>query len=232
MSYCISSGDDASSAGYLVLLRHGQTAWSQTGQHTGGTDIPLTAVGERQAVEAGERLRRAFPGGFEERYVFASPLNRARRTAELAGFSNPCVLDAVREWDYGGAEGRTRGDVSAAIGGDWDLWDDGTELLHPALSGDRVETLPGGGRVMVHNGRGETLEEVSVRAGQVVMGLTPIIQAGHDVLLVAHAHILRILTTRWLGVEPGFAKLLRLETARYSVLSLYKGDNVIEHWNV
>ena len=69
------------------------------------------------------------------------------------------------------------------------------------------------------------------RACNAIEQVVPLIEAGHDVLLVAHAHILRILTSQWLGLEPGFGRLLRLDTAHYSVLSLYKGDRVIERWN-
>ena len=83
----------------------------------------------------------------------------------------------------------------------------------------------------VHDGEGETLEEAAARARGAIDEITPLLESGHNVLLVAHAHILRILTSQWLGVEPRFARLLRLDTAHYSVLSRYKGDNVIERWN-
>ena len=89
----------------LVLLRHGQTVWSESGQHTGRTNIPLTAVGEQQAADAGRRLREAFPEGFSQGCVFSSPLKRACQTAELAGFADHGVLDGVAEWDYGRARG-------------------------------------------------------------------------------------------------------------------------------
>ena len=113
--------------GCLVLLRHGQTAWSVSGQHTGRTDLPLTEVGVEQAKEAGARLQ--------------------------------C---------------RTQKIIDMAM---------------------------------------------------------PKLKLGKDVLVVAHAHVLRILTSRWLGVNPDFARLLRMDTAHYSVLGEYKGDNVIVHWN-
>lgn len=216
--------------GFLVLLRHGQTVWSESGQHTGRTNIPLTAVGERQAREAGERLREAFPGGFDEGCVFSSPLVRARQTAELAGFA-PRELDGIAEWDYGPAEGRTRRQISEAAGFAWDIWRDGPRSLPESLQGDWTETLPGGAEVPVHNGPGESLEEAAARAKGAIDEVLPLLREGHNVLLVAHAHILRILTSQWLGVDPHFARLLRLDTAHYSVLSVYKGDNVIERWN-
>ena len=208
---------DASSIapGHLVLLRHGQTVWSESGQHTGRTNIPLTDTGCEQARAAGERLREAFPNGFDQGCMFASPLRRAQQTAQLAGYGDFKVLDEIAEWDYGRAEGRTRQEVSEAGGFQWDVWRDGPRSLPESLEGDWVETLPSGEQVPVHNGPGETVEEA----------------AGHDVLLVAHAHVLRILTSQWLDVDPHFARLLRLDTAHYCVLSQYKGDNVIEHWN-
>ena len=189
------------------------------------------AVGEQQAADAGRRLREAFPEGFSQSCVFSSPLKRACQTAELAGFADHGVLDGIAEWDYGRAEGRTRQQVSEASGFEWDVWRDGPRSLTPTLEGDWVETLPSGEQVPVHAGPGETLEEAAARAKSAIDEITPLLKDGHNVLLVAHAHILRILTSQWLGVDPHFARLLRLDTAHYSVLSVYKGDNVIERWN-
>ena len=215
--------EDASSIvpGRLVLLRHGQTVWSESGQHTGRTNIPLTDTGCEQARAAGERLREAFPKGFDPDCMFASPLRRAQQTAQLAGYGDFKVLDEIAEWDYGRAEGRTRQEVSEAGGFQWDVWRDGPRSLPESLEGDWVETLPSG----------ETVEEAAARTCDAIDVVMPLLNAGHDVLLVAHAHVLRILTSQWLGVDPHFARLLRLDTAHYCVLSQYKGDNVIEHWN-
>ena len=200
---------DASSIapGRLVLLRHGQTVWSESGQHTGRTNIPLTDTGCEQARAAGEQ------------------------TAQLAGYGDFKVLDEIAEWDYGRAEGRTRQEVSEAGGFQWDVWRDGPRSLPESLEGDWVETLPSGEQVPVHNGPGETVEEAAARTRDAIDAVMPLLNAGHDVLLVAHAHVLRILTSQWLDVDPHFARLLRLDTAHYCVLSQYKGDNVIEHWN-
>lgn len=217
--------------GRLVVLRHGQTVWSESGQHTGRTNIPLTAVGEQQAVAAGERLRMAFPQGFDDDCVFASPLKRAQQTARLAGFSHIRTLDAIAEWDYGRAEGHTRQTVSDMGGFDWNVWSDGPTSLPESMNADWEERLPDGTCVHVHAGAGESLDEAAARACNAIEQVVPLIEAGHDVLLVAHAHILRILTSQWLGLEPRFGRLLRLDTAHYSVLSLYKGDRVIERWN-
>ena len=144
--------------GRLVLLRHGQTVWSESGQHTGRTDIPLTDTGRLQAESAGERLRSAFPNGFDPGCMFASPLRRARQTAALAGYGDYRILPEIAEWDYGRAEGRTRQQVSEASGFAWDVWRDGPRSLNPGLEGDWIETLPSGEQVPVHNGPGEDVE--------------------------------------------------------------------------
>lgn len=217
--------------GLIVLLRHGQTVWSVSGQHTGRTNLPLTNVGEQQARDAGERLRRTFDEGFDAQHIFVSPLQRARTTAELAGFSEYQLEDSLMEWDYGRAEGRTREQVASLNGKAWKLWEDGTEALGPALDADWTATLPDGKHYEVHNGQGETLEQVYARTARVIERVTPMIERGENVLLVAHAHVLRILSAKWLGLEANKAKIFRLDTAHYSVLSQYKGDNVIERWN-
>ena len=227
-------GGNAASAitpGRLVLLRHGQTVWSESGQHTGRTNIPLTDIGCDQARAAGERLREAFPQGFAQGCMFASPLRRAQQTAQLAGYGDFKVLPEIAEWDYGRAEGRTRQDVSAAGGFAWDVWRDGPRSLPESLEGDWVETLPNGEQVPVHNGPGETVEEAAARTREAIATVKPLLATGYDLQLNTHAHVLRILTSQWLGVDPHFARLLRLDTAHYCVLSQYKGDNVIEHWN-
>ena len=201
--------------GFLVLLRHGQTVWSESGLHTGRTDIPLTAVGEQQAADAGRRLREAFPEGFSQSCVFSSPLKRACQTAELAGFADHGVLDGIAEWDYGRAEGRTRQQVSEASGFEWDVWRDGPRSLTPTLEGDWVETLPSGEQVPVHAGPGETLEEAAARAKSAIDEITPLLKDGHNVLLVAHAHILRILTSQcwaWTRISHGCRVWIRRTT--------------------
>ena len=227
-------GGNAASAitpGRLVLLRHGQTVWSESGQHTGRTNIPLTDIGCDQARAAGERLREAFPQGFAQGCMFASPLRRAQQTAQLAGYGDFDVLPEIAEWDYGRAEGRTRQTIAQLHGGSWELWNDGPDALSPTMEGDWTETLPDGEQVPVHNGPGESLSDVYDRVQQAIDQAVPLMESGHSVLFVAHAHVLRILTARWLGVDPHFARLLRLDTAHYSILSVYKGDRVIERWN-
>ena len=228
-------GGNAASAitpGRLVLLRHGQTVWSESGQHTGRTNIPLTDIGCDQARAAGERLREAFPQGFAQGCMFASPLRRAQQTAQLAGYGDFDVLPEIAEWDYGRAEGSYA--PGNECGGRFRLGMCGATVRRhfpESLEGDWIETLPNGEQVPVHNGPGETVEEAAARTREAIATVKPLLDAGNDVLLVAHAHVLRILTSQWLGVDPHFARLLRLDTAHYCVLSQYKGDNVIEHWN-
>ena len=159
----------------LVLLRHGETEWSLTGQHTGTSDIPLTPHGEEQARGAG-----AFLAGREFALELRSPLLRARRTAELAGFPDAVADPNLAEWDYGPVEGRTADDVSRELGRDWLIFRDGVHVV-PGTQG-AVDARPG-----------ETLDDVAERARAVVRRAEPVLRDGGDVLLVAHGHLLRVL---------------------------------------
>lgn len=132
---------------------------------------------------------------------------------------------------YGEPRGVTRQQVSEASGFEWDVWRDGPRSLTPTLEGDWVETLPSANRCRSMPGLARRWKKRRHAAKSAIDEITPLLKDGHNVLLVAHAHILRILTSQWLGVDPHFARLLRLDTAHYSVLSVYKGDNVIERWN-
>jgi probable phosphoglycerate mutase len=101
----------------LFLVRHGETAWSASGQHTGRTDIPLTPAGERQAAALGRML-----GGRPFSLVLTSPLSRARETCRLAGYAEKAVAtDDLREWDYGDHEGRKTADIRKEFPG-WTIW--------------------------------------------------------------------------------------------------------------
>lgn len=224
--------DNARRYGTLVLLRHGQTRWSESGQYTGRTNIPLTDVGVRQAHDAGERLHTLFPDGFADGDVYSSDLRRAVTTAHEAGFASPMLMSDLEEWDYGRAEGRTREELFAALGEEWDVWADGPTSLAAHLAGERVEVFPDGEEITIVNGPGETVDDAAARARRVIDQVMPALAAGRDVLCVAHAHILRILTTQWLGVEPRFGRHLKLDTAHICALSVYKGDRVIWKWNV
>ena len=232
MIHAASSGKDASNGGYAVLLRHGQTACSETGQYTVRTNLSLTAEGRNQAKAAGERLRLAFPDGFDPEFTFASPLQRAQETARLAGYDRLADMPEIVEWDYGHAEGRRPADVSAEIGRDWCLWVDGPQALRGCPAQDWKTELPTGKRIKVHVTEGETLDQVARRTRKVVSRIEPVVRAGGHVLLVAHAHVLRILVTQWMDLDPDKAQLLRMDTAHYGVLGIYQDKRVLKQWNV
>ena len=185
----------------LYLARHGETAWSLSGQHTGLTDLPLTENGERNARRLGERLK-----GLTFAKVLTSPLKRAARTCELAGFGAVAEVDRdLVEWDYGQYEGR-RSDEIRAERPDWQLFRDG---------------CPGG----------ESPGQVSVRADRVVRQVRAV---SGDVLLFSSGHFIRVLATRWLGLEPtANCRFFMLSTASLSAVG-YEHDfsrPVIRLWN-
>ena len=174
----------------VYLVRHGETAWTISGQHTGRTDIPLTERGEDDAQELSARLR-----GLSFAKVFTSPLQRARRTGELAGFGESAEADRdLMEWDYGAYEGRRTIDIRAERPG-WRLFEDG---------------CPGG----------ETLLEVSRRADRVIARIRAL---ESDVLVFAHRDILRILSARWVALPALEARRLYLATASVSTLGYDHG---------
>ena len=184
----------------IYLARHGETAWSVRGQHTGRTDIPLTERGERNARRLGERL-----SGMSFAQVLTSPLQRATRTCELAGFGKLAEPDAdLLEWDYGEYEGKTSIQIRA-INPDWDLFRDG---------------CPGG----------EKPEHIAARADRIVQR----VRAVHgDVLLFSSAHFLRVLAARWLGVAPNAARYFLLGTASLSALTYEHNESnpAIRFWD-
>lgn len=195
--------------GELVLIRHGQTEWSRDRRHTGWTDVPLTEAGERQAGELRPLLR-----GRDVGRVVTSPLTRAVRTAELAGLSGGTADPDLREWDYGGYEGVTTVDIRRERPG-WDLWSDGV--------------VPGG-----PGHPGETVEEVGERADRLLAPLAPLVgDAGApDVVLVAHGHVLRVVTARWLGLDPRNGALFALGTGTVSTLGREHDRPVVTSWNL
>jgi len=169
----------------VYLARHGETAWTISRRHTGRTDIPLTARGEANARSLGDRLR-----GETFELVYVSPLGRARRTCELAGFGAHARPEAdLLEWDYGADEGRTTAEIRAERPG-WYLFRDG---------------CPGG----------EPVEAVGARADRVVARLRA---ARGRVILFGHGHFFRVLAARWLGLPPGDARYFWLGTAALSIL--------------
>lgn len=192
---------------FVYLARHGETAWSLTGQHTGTTDLALTACGQINARRLGERLN-----GLTFAKVFCSPLQRARQTCELAGFGaaaeiDPDMIEIDRdlvEWNYGEYEGLRTKEIHAQRPG-WLLFRDG---------------CPGG----------ETPQNVGVRADRVVSKLRAV---DGDVLVFSSGHFLRVLAARWLGLEPSAGRYLLLNTASLSTLGYEHNltEPVIRLWN-
>jgi broad specificity phosphatase PhoE len=184
----------------VYLARHGETAWTLTGQHTGRTDLPLTVRGEDNARRLAERLK---PLTFAK--VFTSPLQRAARTAELAGFGREAETDRdLLEWNYGDYEGRRTIDIHAERP-EWQIFRDG---------------CPGG----------ESPQQVGVRADRVVDRVRAV---KGNVLLFSSAHFLRVLAARWLGLEPAAGRLFLLGTASLSALTYEHGlsEPTIQLWN-
>ena len=183
----------------IYLARHGETEWSKSGQHTGRTDIPLTPAGEAAAKQIATRL-----SGIAFARVFSSPLGRARRTAELAGF-RPEIDPELLEWNYGDCEGRKTVDIRKEVPG-WDLFRDGAP-------------------------NGESVQQISDRADRVVGRLK---KMSGNVLLFAHGHILRVLAARWVNQPVAFGRALLLSTATVSILSFdhhAMDEPAIRLWN-
>ncbi|MGW7418995.1 histidine phosphatase family protein [Streptomyces sp. NPDC054813] len=193
--------------GDLLLVRHGETEWSLSGQHTSWTDLPLTRHGEEQAKSLAPLLT-------ERTYalVLASPLNRAIRTAELAGLTGVVPDPDLHEWDYGGYEGITTVEIHRSRP-DWYLWTDG---VPPGPAGHP----------------GESPKEIGARADRVLATVDKALAGDDgDVVLVAHAHFLRVLTARRLGLPPAEGRLFQLATGTVSRLSMEHGWPVIAEWN-
>jgi broad specificity phosphatase PhoE len=187
--------------GELLLIRHGETAWSRTGQFGGRTDLPLTDAG----VAAGRALGRVLAGR-QLAAVFSSPLSRAVRTAELAGLAAVKPDPDLFEWDYGDDEGSTAEQIRETRPG-WDLWRDG-------VAG------------------GETLKQVASRADAVLGRVRPLLRDG-DVAIVGHGHLQRVLTARWLGLDPSSGRMLsHPQTGTLSSLAYEHGQPVVAAWNV
>ncbi|MGW2492437.1 histidine phosphatase family protein [Streptomyces sp. NPDC001606] len=194
--------------GDLLLVRHGETEWSLTGRHTSFTDLPLTRHGEEQAKSLAPLL-----SGRTFALALTSPLQRAVRTAELAGVTGAVPDPELHEWHYGGYEGVTTVDIHRGRP-DWDLW------VHGVPAG--AEGQPG-----------ESPAEVGDRADRVLARVdAALADRSGDVVLVAHAHFLRVLTARRLGLPPAEGRLFQLATGTLSRLSTEHGRPVIAEWNV
>ena len=184
----------------IHAIRHGETAWTETHQHTGLTDIPLTERGERQAHRFGEHLR-----GRTFAHIFTSPLQRARRTCELAGFGGTARIDPeLVEWNYGEYDGLTRTEILKRSPA-WQLFRDG---------------CPGG----------ESMDEIGARADRVIGRLRAL---EGDVLLFSSGHFMRVFAARWLGLDGSCGRLFLLSTTTLSILGYdhSKSEPLIRLWN-
>ena len=191
------------SLGSYYLLRHGETAWSISGQHTGRTDIPLTDEGRRRAADVAPMLAVV---DFE--LVLCSPLSRARDTAALAGLTPDDFPSDLLEWDYGVYEGRTTADIRAEKGDPtWVIWDD---------------PIP----------QGETPEDVAERCRVTLHRCDQVITEGGNVALVAHGHLLRMFTATYLGLPPQDGRMFALAAGSVCVLGHERDQPVISGWNI
>ncbi|MEU0118596.1 histidine phosphatase family protein [Streptomyces bobili] len=194
--------------GDLFLVRHGETAWSRTGRHTGLTDVPLTEHGRGEARQLVPLIRSHRIGA-----AFSSPLQRAWETAELIGLHEVRADADLKEWDYGGYEGVTTVEIHRERP-DWFLFTDGVAPGPPEHPG-------------------ETPEQVGERADRMLAK----VDAAHAntegcVVLVAHGHFLRVLTARRLGLPPSAGALFQLATGSLCRLGTEHGRHVIAGWNI
>ncbi|MEV3872499.1 histidine phosphatase family protein [Streptomyces sp. NPDC049906] len=194
--------------GDLLLVRHGETAWSLSGQHTSWTDLPLTANGRAQARALAPLLT-----SHRIACTLSSPMQRARQTAELAGLPEVHVDPDLREWDYGGYEGLTTVEIHRTRP-DWFLFDDGVTAGPPEHPG-------------------ESPEEVGARADRMLARAdAALANFEGSVVLVAHGHFLRVLTARRLGLPASHGALFQLATGTVCRLSTEHGRPVVAGWNV
>lgn len=181
------------------LVRHGETEWSRDGRHTSVTDLSLTDTGVQQGAALRDRL-----AGTSFAAVVSSPLQRARRTAALAGFAEDRVEtdDDLHEWRYGDYEGVGTPEIQQRVPG-WSVW---------------THDVPGG----------ESGEQVATRCDRVISRCRE--RAG-PTLLVGHGHLLRALAARWVDEPVAFGRHLHLDTATVSVLGDDRGAPAIAQWN-
>ena len=190
----------------IWLIRHGETAWSRELRHTGRTDIPLTDLGIEQAAAAGSKLSKTAAA-----LVLCSPLGRARDTAAIADLVVDEYTEDLLEWDYGAWEGLTTQEIRLTLGDPtWVVWN------HPIPAGQTP---------------GEQPAQVAARANRVITRAQQQLEEGGDCVLVAHGHVLRILTATWLGLPPNDGRLFGLDPARVSALGFEHEQRVILQWN-
>lgn len=190
--------------GRVFLLRHGETEWSLSGQHTGRTDIPLTPRGRDRAVTIG-KMGEKLLGEADPTLVLSSPRRRARDTLELAGLRLDRVDERLTEWDYGEYEGLTTETIRETVPG-WTVWS------HPC---------PGG----------ETPAQVAERADAVLAEARESLDAG-DVVLAGHGHFSRVLLARWVGLPATEGVRFRMDAPAWAVLGDERGVPRIDHANL
>jgi probable phosphoglycerate mutase len=194
--------------GDLLLVRHGETEWSLSGQHTSWTDLPLTDHGRERARALAPLLT-----SYRITAAFTSPLRRARETAELIGLTDARVDSDLHEWDYGGYEGVTTADIQRTRPG-WFLFTDGVAEGPPEHPG-------------------ESPEEVGARADRILAkAQAALADTQASVALIAHGHFLRVLTARFLGLPPSSGALFQMATGTLARLSTEHGRPVLAGWNV
>jgi len=193
----------------LWLIRHGETEWSLSGKHTSTTDIPLTERGRQRALEM-----KAYLHGKAFAAVFVSPMQRARETCSLAGYGDVAQVEpGLVEWNYGDAEGKTTPEMRELRGPGWSVW------TSPIVGGESVEQV------------GERADGVIARALAAATFHEGASAGAGAVALFAHAHILRILAARWVGLPAVDGRLLALGTGSLSVLGFERETRVIQRWN-
>ena len=187
--------------GKVVLVRHGETEWSASGQHTSRTDLPLLDSGRRHAEALAPVL-----AGFTFSLVLSSPMRRALDTCTLAGLGDQVEIDRdLMEWDYGDYEGISTPEIRKTVPG-WRVW------THPTPNA-------------------ETAGQVGTRADRVIARSRAIVDRGEDVALFGHGHLSRVLAARWLGLAATDGRLLALHAGALSVLGFERETPVIELWN-
>jgi broad specificity phosphatase PhoE len=198
------------SAGVEIwLIRHGETEWSLSGAHTSTTDIPLTEHGRQRAVELRDYLN-----GKKFAAVFTSPMQRARETCAIAGYGDVAQVEpGLMEWNYGESEGKTTAEMREKYGPDWSVW------TNEIVGGETVEHV---------GARADGVIAKALAAATYHEGPTP---GDEAVALFAHAHILRILAARWIGLPAVGGRLFALGTGSVSVLGFERETRVISRWN-
>jgi broad specificity phosphatase PhoE len=198
------------SAGVEIwLIRHGETEWSLSGAHTSTTNIPLTEHGRQRAVELRDYLN-----GKKFAAVFTSPMQRARETCAIAGYGDVAQVEpGLMEWNYGESEGKTTAEMREKYGPDWSVW------TNEIVGGETVEHV---------GARADGVIAKALAAATYHEGPTP---GDEAVALFAHAHILRILAARWIGLPAVGGRLFALGTGSVSVLGFERETRVISRWN-